>query len=352
MHAQPLRHQRGQALVEALVLAAALLPFLLAVPLVAKYQDIRHAAIAAARTAAFECSIRPDACEDPSAEAAAAGDLRRRHFARHGRDLLSNDAPEEPAPPGERNRFWVDRRGAPLLARFDDVRLDVAAASSDAIAGAAARWNSGPFPAGPDAFGLSPEAGLATARVQASVSVGRSLAQWLDRPEGLQMNIDLQVNGEVFECDYVVTGVPHTVCRVDDLARLDVEKFGRLFRHHPAFAPRGVNANFVQVLGEGDIAVRTYEFGVEGETLACGTGSASAAIITALREKWGEDYRLGRKPVLVHARGGDVLRIFFTADQQDNIVDVCLETRVRLIYTGVLGPDMMQALEPGPESSS
>ncbi len=189
MHAQPLRHQRGQALVEALVLAAALLPFLLAVPLVAKYQDIRHAAIAAARTAAFECSIRPDACEDPSAEAAAAGDLRRRHFARHGRDLLSNDAPEEPAPPGERNRFWVDRRGAPLLARFDDVRLDVAAASSDAIAGAAARWNSGPFPAGPDAFGLSPEAGLATARVQASVSVGRSLAQWLDRPEGLQMNL-------------------------------------------------------------------------------------------------------------------------------------------------------------------
>lgn len=171
-------------------------------------------------------------------------------------------------------------------------------------------------------------------------------------PEGLQMNIDLQVNGEVFECDYVVTGVPHTVCRVDDLARLDVQKFGRLFRHHPAFAPRGVNANFVQVLGEGDIAVRTYEFGVEGETLACGTGSASAAIITALREKWGDDYRLGRKPVLVHARGGDVLRIYFTADQQDSIVDVCLETRVRLIYTGVLGPDMMQALEPGPESSS
>ncbi len=184
--------QRGQALVEATVLAAALLPFLLAVPLIAKYQDIRHAAISAARTAAFECSIRPDNCDGPAAEAAAAGELRRRHFASHGRDLLSNDAPQDPGAAGDRNRFWVDQRGAPLLARFDDVRLDMSTASSDAIAGAVARWNTGLLPAGPGAFGLVAEAGLATASVQASVSPGRTLAQWLVRPAGLQLALSAQ----------------------------------------------------------------------------------------------------------------------------------------------------------------
>jgi hypothetical protein len=176
-------------LVEVTVLAAALLPFLLAVPLIAKYQDIRHATIAAARTAAFECSVRPDSCDGAAAEAAAAGGLRRRHFASHARDLLSNDAPEDAGAASERNRFWVDRRGTPLLARFDDVRLAVSAAPSDAIAGAVARWDLGALPAGPAAFGLVPEAGLATASVHASVSAGRSLAQWLVRPEGLQLDL-------------------------------------------------------------------------------------------------------------------------------------------------------------------
>lgn len=183
------RAQQGQALVEVTVLAAALVPFLLAVPLIAKYQDIRHAAVAAARTAAFECSVRPDTCAAPAAEAAASADIRRRHFASHDRDLLSNDAPDDAGPPEQRNRFWVDRRGAPLLARFGDVRLGVSTASSDAIAGTVAGWTGGVVPAGPASFGLAAQEGLVTARVQATVSTGHRLADWLARPEGLQLDL-------------------------------------------------------------------------------------------------------------------------------------------------------------------
>ncbi|MGE0800202.1 MAG: hypothetical protein AB7G13_11980 [Lautropia sp.] len=189
------RLQRGQALVETLVVLLALVPLLLAIPLLAKYQDIRHAAVAAARTAAYECSVRFEQCGDPAAQATIGDGLRRRHFARHSHDLLSRDAPSDDAAAGERNRFWVDRRGAPLLARFSDVALQITAADSDALAGAlvgsqAARAVSAfADAAGPGAFGLETAGGLITTRVAARVSTGRTLAGWLQRPEGLELTL-------------------------------------------------------------------------------------------------------------------------------------------------------------------
>jgi hypothetical protein len=197
------RLQQGQALVEALVLAAALIPLLLAVPLIAKYQDIRHAAIAASRTAAFECSVRPDDCGEGQARATIAADLRRRHFARHDRDLLSADDMSDDAPLSERNRFWVDRRGASLLASASDVELQLDVGSSDAAgrawlrAGADAGGNLAADAAadamsalaGPAAFGLDIGYGLSAARVQAGVSLSRTLAQWLQRPEGMRLTL-------------------------------------------------------------------------------------------------------------------------------------------------------------------
>lgn len=189
--------QRGQSLVEVVVLAAALLPLLLAIPLLAKYQDVRHAAIAASRTAAFECSIRPDVCPNASEQAAMLNDLRRRHFGRHDRDLMSADAMAEEPPPEQRNRFWVDRRGASLLAASSDVSLEIVAGESDAARGAWANGSGGampvnagllqPFASGPRAFGLDLEKGLVAARVQARVSSHRTLEQWLDKPEGLAL---------------------------------------------------------------------------------------------------------------------------------------------------------------------
>jgi hypothetical protein len=179
------RAQRGQSLVEVVVLAAALVPLLLAIPLLAKYQDIRQAAIAASRNAAFECSVRPDACGQPPAQAALADGLRRRHFARHDHDLLSDDAIADDAPAAQRNRFWVDRRGEALLADFSDVAVRVTVGESDALQGA---WREGGAnPAGPAAFGLDAANGMVTAQVRARVSLQRTLAQWLARPQGMAL---------------------------------------------------------------------------------------------------------------------------------------------------------------------
>ena len=192
--------QRGQSLVEAVVLAAALVPLLLAIPLLAKYQDLRHAVIAASRSAAFECSVRPDECAGgtQAGQATLADDLRRRHFARHDHDLLSNDALADDPPAEQGNRFWVDRRGERLLAAPADVALGIDASGLDAARGAWSRGaGAGPagaasrfgmaFAAAPGVFGLELEDGLVAASVRAHVSLDRTLADWLDKPQGMAL---------------------------------------------------------------------------------------------------------------------------------------------------------------------
>jgi diaminopimelate epimerase len=102
-----------------------------------------------------------------------------------------------------------------------------------------------------------------------------------------------------------------------------------------------VNVNFVQVLEPGRIAVRTFEYGVEAETLACGTGSAASAILTALRFGWDGPLCEHKKPIHVRARGGDDLRVFFTVNACGDVADVCLETVVRLSLRGEFLPDFL-----------
>lgn len=97
--------------------------------------------------------------------------------------------------------------------------------------------------------------------------------------------------------DYVWTGTEHAVCFVDDLSAAPVEERGRIIRRDDAFAPTGANANFVEVLAEGNaetgelarLAVRTYEKGVEAETRACGTGALAAAVVARLKERAATD---------------------------------------------------------------
>ncbi len=168
-------------------------------------------------------------------------------------------------------------------------------------------------------------------------------------PEDIRRNFTVQFDDTLWQCDYAVTGVPHLVTYVDDVDALDLPAIGPTLRYHPQFAPRGVNVNFVQVLGEGHIALRTWEFGVEGETLACGTGSSAAAILAALRFDWPQAYRSNDKPVLVKARSGDTLRIYFDMTADGRIADLCLETIVRFVYLGRLHGDLAAAaLNPGP----
>jgi diaminopimelate epimerase len=102
-------------------------------------------------------------------------------------------------------------------------------------------------------------------------------------PAGFRRGIPLTRGSEVFAADYVNTGSPHAVVFVPDLEGIDVVGLGRWMRHHQEFAPEGVNANFVQVVDADTIRLRTYERGVEAETMACGTGSVASALIHRLR---------------------------------------------------------------------
>jgi diaminopimelate epimerase len=158
-------------------------------------------------------------------------------------------------------------------------------------------------------------------------------------PMNMQRDIEIVLDGFLCLCDFALVGVPHAVIYVDDVERADVAHIGPLLRHHKRFAPGGVNANFVQVLGPGKIALRTYEYGVEGETMACGTGSAAAAMLATLRYGW-QNLTCGRRPVDVLAHSGDTLRVYFTCDPDGAIVDPCLETVVRSAYRGVLAHDL------------
>ena len=160
-------------------------------------------------------------------------------------------------------------------------------------------------------------------------------------PEALETGLDVPVGDEVVSCDFVITGIPHVVTYVDDIEAAPVATVGRALRHHPWFQPRGANADFVQEIAEGEIAMRTWEFGVEGETLACGTGSAASAILAARHFNWSDDFTQCDKPVLVHTRGGKVLRVYFSLNAAGEFDDLCLESPVQTLYSGAVGRTLL-----------
>jgi diaminopimelate epimerase len=125
-------------------------------------------------------------------------------------------------------------------------------------------------------------------------------------PVGFRRGIPLTWGSETYSSDYVNTGSPHAVVFVPDLEGIDVVGMGRWIRHHKEFAPEGVNANFVQVVDAGTIRLRTYERGVEAETMACGTGSVASALIHRSKSA-------GTGAVSVLVRSGATLRIHLGA---------------------------------------
>jgi diaminopimelate epimerase len=117
----------------------------------------------------------------------------------------------------------------------------------------------------------------------------------------------LAVAGRPLDVDYLNTGVPHAVVFVSDLEGTDVLTDGAALRYHEAYAPKGTNANFAAVTGPSAISIRTYERGVEGETLACGTGVCASAILHHLRTG-------DAAPIAVQVRGGETLQVGFTRE--------------------------------------
>jgi diaminopimelate epimerase len=125
-------------------------------------------------------------------------------------------------------------------------------------------------------------------------------------PKDLKLDSGISVPGLDAVVHSLNTGVPHAVAFVADLAAVDVVTHGRAIRRHPGFAPAGTNANFATVLEPGHIAIRTYERGVEDETLACGTGMVACALIHHLLSG-------APSPIKVDVAGGETLEIGFEA---------------------------------------
>jgi diaminopimelate epimerase len=129
----------------------------------------------------------------------------------------------------------------------------------------------------------------------------------------------------------VNTGVPHVVIVVDDIEDASVVELGREIRHHETFAPAGTNVNFVCYLKDNIIAMRTYERGVEDETLACGTGAVASAVVMAGKSKL-------ESPISILTRSGESLKIYFS-EKKGVYSDIFLEGDARIIYTAQLWED-------------
>ena len=126
----------------------------------------------------------------------------------------------------------------------------------------------------------------------------------MSEPHSLQLAHSLRVLEQDLEVHSLNTGVPHAVTFVQNLDETPVVELGRSLRRHQRFAPAGTNANFVQILAPSSLAIRTYERGVENETLACGTGVVAAALIHHHLTK-------AAAPITVQVRGGDTLEVGF-----------------------------------------
>lgn len=159
--------------------------------------------------------------------------------------------------------------------------------------------------------------------------VGEQVRIQLSTPHGLALNETLSLDGVPHTVHSLNTGVPHAVVFVDQLASVDLRRFGAATRFHPHFAPKGTNANFAEVLSPGHIAIRTYERGVEDETLACGTGMVACALVH-------HELSGAPSPVRVRVAGGDTLEIGFSRTEDGSFSDVTLLGPADFTFSGTL----------------
>ncbi len=157
---------------------------------------------------------------------------------------------------------------------------------------------------------------------------GRMVKVLMPEPKGLSLNIELDQHRGWKTVDFINTGVPHVVIQVEDLQAHPVETEGKSIRYHKLFSPEGTNADFMKISGPHQLEMRTYERGVEGETLACGTGAIACALVASARD-------LAASPVTVKTRGGEELVIHFKK-RGHAFEKVWLEGNTSIIYQGRL----------------
>lgn len=174
----------------------------------------------------------------------------------------------------------------------------------------------------PEAVTFETIAGTLTAHM-----IGDDVRIAMSEPKDLRLHTITRVSGLDAELHFVNTGVPHVVTFVEDLDDIDVFTHGRAIRQHDDFSPAGTNANFAKVLEPSHIAIRTYERGVEDETLACGTGMVASALIHHLLS--GDP-----SPIKVDVEGGDTLEIGFEKTGEKTFKNVTLTGPADFVFEG------------------
>jgi diaminopimelate epimerase len=167
--------------------------------------------------------------------------------------------------------------------------------------------------------------------------LGSRVKVQMTAPHGLKLGIQLEAEARSFNLDFINTGVPHVVCNMasrDQLEAADVQTWGHAVRFHPQFQPAGTNVNFIYVQNPSKIIIRTYERGVEGETLACGTGAIASALVCAVRS-------LVTSPVELKTRSGESLTIHFQQLQHE-FSEVFLEGEAKVAYEAELWSETLK----------
>jgi diaminopimelate epimerase len=150
----------------------------------------------------------------------------------------------------------------------------------------------------------------------------------MTEPIDLRLNVPLRSGAENRIVHFINSGVPHVVIPVPQVDDVDVQGEGAAIRYHEMFSPKGTNVNFIEERGANRIAIRTYERGVEDETLACGTGVVASALVFAAREKI-------NGPIGVLVRGGDELQVDFERSGEQ-FKNVTLTGPAEFVFEGMV----------------
>ena len=169
---------------------------------------------------------------------------------------------------------------------------------------------------------IETKAGIIEATVR-----GNKVRLKMSDPKDIRMNFKLKVGHKALIAHFINTGVEHVVHFTKGLDKVDVKKLGATIRYHKEFAPKGTNANFAEALSKNRVALRTYERGVEDETLACGTGAVAVALAYAMKQP------VSGNRIAVYTKGKEILKVSFKRDAY-GIYDVHLEGRAEVVYKG------------------
>jgi diaminopimelate epimerase len=154
----------------------------------------------------------------------------------------------------------------------------------------------------------------------------------MSEPVDIRLGIELEAAGKSLTVHHLNTGVPHAVVFLEDIENLDIRALGAALRFHSEFAPRGANANFARVVSPGHLSIRTYERGVEDETLACGTGMVACALAHHLATG-------APSPVRVTVRGGDTLEVGFEKAGDTAFSNVTLFGPADFVFEGAVSTE-------------